>query len=312
MMKKTQTEGFMRTVMLFIDGLGLAPAGDDNPLSTVHTPHINKLLSGHHLTTEALGYHNTKATLLSLDANLGLPGLPQSATGQTTLFTGINAAKAVGCHISGFPTEPLRNIIAAEGMLKRITAKGYRATFLNSYRPQFFTLTPEDVEYFSASTLLNMYAGLPFRTFDQMANGHAVYSDITNQVLIEAGFAVASVTPEKAAKILTRISHEYDFLLFEHFQTDVVGHKSDTAKIAETVQNLDRFLGAITLNLDFDNTLLILTSDHGNLEDNSVSTHTNNPVPLLMVGAGRDKLPKLQDLTDVVPLILAGLDNKGV
>jgi hypothetical protein len=38
-----------------------------------------------------------------LDASLCVPGLPQSATGQAALLTGLNAPELMGRHIEGFP-----------------------------------------------------------------------------------------------------------------------------------------------------------------------------------------------------------------
>ncbi len=294
----------MRVLFLFIDGLGLAPAGDNNPLTTTATPHLCRLLDGRPLTIDAAGHHDSLATLLPLDATLGIPGCPQSATGQTTLFTGVNAALAVGRHINGFPNQELRKILAAEGMLMKITSAGYTATFVNSYRPEFFAIEEPEKGSFSASTMLNLYAGLPFRNFEDMAKGEAVYFDITNKVLPTLGHDVPPVSEETAGEIVAAVSAKFDFTFFEHFLTDIVGHKRNPQKAAETVTTLDCFIGSLVKNLDLSQTQLVLTSDHGNLEDLSSRTHTRNPVPLLLVGAGRDNLPTPKDLTDVLPLLM--------
>jgi len=53
--------------------------------------------------------------------------------------------------------------------------------------------------------------------------------------------------------------------------------------------------------------LLLITSDHGNLEDLSTHHHTLNPAPALLVGAPemrRSFTQGLKDLTDVAPAIL--------
>ena len=64
-----------------------------------------------------------------IDAALGIEGLPQSATGQTALFTGVNALQLVGMHISAFPTQDLRDTIAEHSFLKRAHEAGYHVTF---------------------------------------------------------------------------------------------------------------------------------------------------------------------------------------
>jgi hypothetical protein len=299
----------MKVVFIFVDGMGLAPAGPDNPLSTTPTPHLNRNLDGRSLTLEAAGYRGRRASLFAVDTTLGVPGCPQSATGQTTLFTGVNAAKAAGRHINGYPNQLLRNILAREGMLKKMVSAGYSATFLNTYRPEFFVIKNMKEGGFSASTMLNLYAGLPFRTFDDMAAGKAVYFDITNQVLPSLGHHVPPVSPETAGERLAGVAAEYDFLLFEHFLTDIIGHRRNREQAAEVVEILDRFLGSVLANLDLSSTLLLLTSDHGNLEDLSSRTHTRNPVPLLLAGAGHAGISPPPDLTGIMPLVMDALSS---
>ena len=51
--------------------------------------------------------------------------------------------------------------------------------------------------------------------------------------------------------------------------------------------------------------LLVLCSDHGNIEDLSTHTHTRNPVPLVALGPGADEvLQAAEDIADVTPAIL--------
>ena len=93
----------MSIIFLFIDGVGLAPPGKNNPFSVVATPCLSSLLDGKTLTLDAADRTYDRSSLLSLDATLGVKGLPQSATGQATLFTGVNAARLLGFHLRGFP-----------------------------------------------------------------------------------------------------------------------------------------------------------------------------------------------------------------
>jgi phosphopentomutase len=58
--------------------------------------------------------------------------------------------------------------------------------------------------------------------------------------------------------------------------------------------------------------LIVMTSDHGNLEDLQVRGHTRNPVPALVIGphpARREFLDGLNDLTDFAPAILRALER---
>ena len=82
--------------VLFVDGVGLPP----EPLAEsiyAGLPALNRLLS--------------PPCCVPLDACLGVPGIPQSATGQTAIFTGVNAAARLGRHSEGFPGPELRAII---------------------------------------------------------------------------------------------------------------------------------------------------------------------------------------------------------
>lgn len=298
----------MRVILFFIDGLGLGPAGPDNPLTT-EMPYLRRLLGGHPLTINALGRIYPQATLLALDTTLGVPGLPQSATGQTTLFTGINAPAAVGQHIRGFPTEPLRRLLDTGGLLKKIKEAGKKPVFLNSFRPHFFTDIAAGKRFYSATTLMNYYAGLPFMSFEDMAAGRSVHSDVTSEVLRAEGYNVPYVPPERAGEIMACVSAQHDFVLFEYFLTDMVAHKRNHEKIRYCLSVIDSFLASTLAYLDTTETLLIVTSDHGNLEDLSTGNHTENPVPLLLIGAGRQPAPAMTDLTDVAPLILRALSE---
>jgi bisphosphoglycerate-independent phosphoglycerate mutase (AlkP superfamily) len=53
--------------------------------------------------------------------------------------------------------------------------------------------------------------------------------------------------------------------------------------------------------LDPARTLLVVCSDHGNLEDLSVKTHTRNAVPLVANGAGAGMLAGARSIQDVTP-----------
>jgi bisphosphoglycerate-independent phosphoglycerate mutase (AlkP superfamily) len=97
--------------------------------------------------------------------------------------------------------------------------------------------------------------------------------------------------------------------LFEFFETDLAGHGRVADPIG-VVERLDRFLGGLLAGTDLAETLVVLTSDHGNLEDERTGGHTLNPVPGLLVGAERGTMAaRLRDLTDVVPATLDVLGN---
>jgi bisphosphoglycerate-independent phosphoglycerate mutase (AlkP superfamily) len=92
--------------------------------------------------------------------------------------------------------------------------------------------------------------------------------------------------------------------MYEYFLTDLAGHAQDMANAVEVLGNLDAFLDALLCRVDFSRNLVILTSDHGNLEDLSVRTHTVNPVPTLLWGDGAAEVAdEIRDLSDIAPAI---------
>ncbi len=303
----------MSIILFFVDGVGLGERNENNPFFTGATPFISSLLAGGKMTKEAAGKDYKEASLLALDAGLGLAGLPQSATGQTALFTGINGAKFLGYHLNGLPNRILRNVLAEHGVFLQLQKKQLRGTFANAYRPDFFEELKGGLEgYYSCSTLITYYGGLPFRSLDDLRRGEAVYMDINNTVLRRLGFDLPLITPQEAGRILLKISSRYDLTLFEHFLTDIAGHNRDKSFAAETIATLDAFLGAAVQGLP-QGDLLLLTSDHGNLEDLSKKGHTTNPVPALVVGNERGRLVDLLSqkgsITAVTPALLEQLSG---
>ncbi|MFH1963910.1 MAG: hypothetical protein ABIJ42_00045, partial [Acidobacteriota bacterium] len=133
--KVTERKGVHRDriLFIFIDGLGIGSQDPEkNPLARFPAK-ILKSFSGSApvLLREGIS--------LSNDPGMGIPGLPQSATGQAALFTGINAAGAVGRHLSGFPTVALRDIVGEYSLLKRLKEAGKEVAFANTYTEAYLS-----------------------------------------------------------------------------------------------------------------------------------------------------------------------------
>ena len=301
----------MSIIWIFVDGVGLGERNENNPFFTGATPFISSLLAGEKMTKEAAGKDYEKASLLALDAGLGLPGLPQSATGQTALFTGINGAKLLGYHLHGFPNKILRKVLKEHGIFLQLQNKFLQGAFANAYRPDFFDELKRGLDgNYSCSTLITYYGGSPFRSLEDVRAGEAVYMDITNTVLRRLGFDLPQITPQEAANRLLKIAGRFDLTLFEHFLTDIAGHNRDKYFAAETITTLDNFLEAVVQGLPSGD-LLLMTSDHGNLENLTKKGHTTNPVPALVVGEKRgllvDLLAQEGSITGVTPALLKQL-----
>lgn len=299
----------MRKVLLiFIDGLGLGDAAPTiNPLVRFDSPFFRELF-GQPLTGRIGSYISDQVCLVPTDATLGVRGLPQSATGQTALFTGINAPQAVGRHILGFPGPELAKIIAGHGIMLELVEQGYSATSANMYTPNYLELVAQRKRRHSVTTLTTLGAGQKLRSLAEMASGQAVYQDITNESLLLYGVdSVPLVSPRAAGQRLAAVAQNHNFTMFEYFQTDRLGHKKDWAEAEKIVAVLDEFIAAVH-QATTDEMLVIVTSDHGNFEDFSVKTHTFNPVPTITWGADcRKAAAGVKDLTDIKPAITAFL-----
>ena len=286
-------------LFLFLDGVGLGPAGPDNPLSTLRLPHLTALAGG--AWTDALPQTATDARVVrALDATLGVDGLPQSGTGQAALFTGHNAAAIHGAHYGPTPPTLVRDTVREHSVFARLRADGIaELAFANAYPDRFFE-TVEPRGRWTCTTLAARAAGVPLRRATDLLAGRALAADLTGatwQRLFTPHLRV--VSPADAGRRLAQIARRHRFTLFEFFLTDKAGHSRDPERAAAVLRALDAFVGGLTAALG--DRLLVVTSDHGNLEDLSTKSHTRNPVPLLAVGPGARAFAEATSLLDVTP-----------
>ncbi len=280
-----------RTLFVLVDGLGLGSSDPAvNPIHGGACPALEALLERH---------------AVPIDAAMGVPGIPQSATGQTALMTGVNAAQAVGRHVEGFPGPALRALIREHNLYDRLAALGLRATFANAY----YTTDMAEVrarKIQSVTTVAALKAFDAVRDANAMLAGQAVYQDLTRESLRERGYDGPLVTPEQSAADLLRIALDNDFTLFEYFQTDRVGHKGGPADVRRVLAMFDAFLREAVRFAEKPGCLFVLTSDHGNIEDAGSRLHSANPVPFVAIGEGADFLKaRVRSVTDVTPALVA-------
>ncbi|HWR06102.1 metalloenzyme [Sporomusa sp.] len=298
----------MRVLLLFIDGFGLGSNNPEiNPIVRFGLPTFNQLF-GQPMTYDIGSILTPERCIIPIDATLGVPGLPQSATGQAAILTGLNTAKIMGSHMQAFPGPQLANIITETNIMKKLTAIGLPATSANMYTPNYFELVAKRKRRHSAITLAALSTGLPLRSLPEMEINEAVYQDITNATLPDFGIGHLPVlSPRQAACNLVNISRKYSFSIFEYFQTDRAGHKQDWQHAENILGILDEFIDTVYKQLPAD-TLMIITSDHGNFEDMGVKTHTLNKVPLIALGYQAQKtVGAITDLTGIVPALVAVL-----
>jgi hypothetical protein len=285
-------------LLFFIDGLGIGKRGPFNPLDNL--PGAAPLAVFQDETPETF----LDSVVVPTDPRLGIEGRPQSASGQTTILTGVNAPAAVGYHKQGFPNQALLEIIANHSVFRQLVDAGVQpVTFANAYTSRFFNERPRWV---SATTAAVEAAGLRFRTIDDVKNDNAIFMDYTNRFLIELGLDVTERSEAEAATVLARIAAENRFTLYEYFITDKVGHAQDMDKARTVLTSLALFIRELLIKLDLERTTVILTSDHGNIEDLSIRNHTLHAVPTIIWGAQREQVAaRIQTLADITPAIVA-------
>ena len=145
----------MKILFVFIDGLGIGVKNVlYNPLTVANIPVLDNLLAG------------KTGTVVAADACLGIKGIPQSATGQTALFTGINAARMMGRHISGFPGPTLRKLLAEKNILLRLKKLGRKVAFANAYTEDYVEKVRAGKAKGSVTTVSLLTAKIPFRFID--------------------------------------------------------------------------------------------------------------------------------------------------
>jgi hypothetical protein len=296
---------YHRLLLLFVDGIGLAPGESDNPFATEASPEIERLLGGP-LTAEQVAERGDRI-LVALDACLGVAGLPQSATGQATLFTGVNAARWMGRHVTGLPGPKLRDLVEARGLLRRLVSSSRRATFANAYSQEYLGKLSNGGARPSVTTCVAQAAGVRLRTWDDLEVGRAVTWDIVGDYYgVKADSSVRKVEPRVAGKRLAAVAGDHDLTIYETFLPDLAGHGRVAMDSAEIVLRLDELLGGI-LGAEVSNLTVVLTSDHGNFESRAAPSHTRNPVPLLVVGPAATRFRGMTSLTEVAPRVLETL-----
>ncbi|MCI0340887.1 MAG: hypothetical protein L0216_06990 [Planctomycetales bacterium] len=286
-----------RVVFVLVDGLGVGiPDPGRNPAARPDLPILSQVAGGHGDGTLPYG-----GRLAPADAGLGVPGIPQSATGQTTLLTGLNGAKLAGRHRLGLPDRGLREALAEHSILRAATEAGRKAAFLNAFGPAFFRFPRQGRRRWIASTTTaTIAAGLPLMTVADLAAGQAVSHDFTNEHLRREGCDLPLHEPEEAGVLLAHAAEPFEFSLYEHFLTDRAGHAGDPALASAVLGNLEGFLRGLLHALDLTSTLLVLASDHGNVEDLSTRGHTANPAAVALWGPGAAALAAtVKDLQDV-------------
>jgi 2,3-bisphosphoglycerate-independent phosphoglycerate mutase len=122
--------------------------------------------------------------------------------------------------------------------------------------------------------------------------------------------------PEVTDQLIAAIDAErFDVIVCNLANPDMVGHTGNIAAAVAAVEAVDHALGRIEAAVLHAGGALLVTADHGNLEDmfddisgQPSTQHTTNPVPLVVLGVGELTLREGGSLRDVAPTLLELLD----
>ena len=305
----------MNILFLFLDGVGLGSDDPDiNPFTRADMPNLRALLGGNPLTASTAPLETERATLVPLDANLGVDGLPQSATGQAVLLTGINIPKEIGYHYGPKPNPEVAAYLKnGKTLFSWLRANGKTAALLNAYPSRYFHGINSGKRLYSSVPLALTNAGFPLFTKDDMYAGRALSADFTGEGWRSfLGFTdVPILTSNSAGRKTAELAAQYDFSFFEYWASDYAGHKQNMPAACTLLESFDGVLGGLLEAWDEAHGLILLTSDHGNLEDLSTRRHTDAKVPGLVIGsksARDDFVQRLTDLTGIAPAIKKALN----
>lgn len=304
-------------LFFFLDGVGLGKEEPQiNPFAKAQMPNLERLL-GEKLLADAAPIDNDFATLVALDANLGVSGLPQSATGQAALLTGLNVSAALGYHYGPKPNPAVAEYLQNGNLFSRLRDAGKKTSFLNAYPPGYFQAIQSGHRLYSAIPLAATGAGLPLLSVEDLKAGKALSADFTAQGWRERlGISDApEISAATAGKRMAELSRESDFSFFEYWLSDYAGHHQDMNGAISLLETLDHVIGGLVDEWKNTQGLILLTSDHGNLEELNIRRHTANPVPALLIGpralrrlfldaAQQAAQGRTLDLTCIAPAVL--------
>ncbi|MCK4836874.1 MAG: hypothetical protein KAT17_09560 [Candidatus Aminicenantes bacterium] len=305
-----------RMIFIFLDGVGIGKPSPSNPFFVSNSEYLP-------LYTGNPGWPD-RTPVKPIDPLFGIKGLPQSATGQTTLYTGQIIPRLLNKHQGTYPNKLMRKIIKQYNILALLKKNRFRVSFINAYPvfAPFFTSNHVNIHHdgqirFSkqfpefykkrisvTSCMMILSQQKPFDEKD-VESEKSIFQDYSNLTLKERGLHLPEFSPEKAAEIIFNKSREFDFILYEYFQTDIFGHRKPIRECINLVENLNRLIRTLVASLDKKTDTLLITSDHGNLEDCSIRTHTLNPVPLILWGNNLEKMRnQINTIADISPAIL--------
>lgn len=294
----------MHILLLFLDGIGL---GDDdptiNPFAAANLPTLTKLTNGQRWLRDIGRQESARSIFIPTDPRLGVPGRPQSATGQAAILTGLNVPQLIGEHYGPKPNPAIRSLLAEDNFFKQVIAHGKKAALLDAYPPVWHHDHNRGKSLRSSYQQAAYEAGQQLFDLEALKQGKALTPEWTGDAwrsYLKLNDSPV-YTPYEAGQKLVQLSREYDFAMHSHWMTDMVGHRGPLERGVELLETFDGVMAGLLDAWDDDEGLVIITSDHGNLEDLGTRNHTENDVPTLIIG--REKQAFAEDFSSLIDIV---------
>ena len=295
----------MRILTLFLDGIGLGEDDpESNPFAIADTP-IMRSLAGDNRWLATTGFQRTKRSVfIPTDPRLGVAGRPQSGTGQASLLTGLNLPRLAGRHYGPKPDAKTRQIIGEHSYFKRLTQRGNSARHLTAYPAGLLADFARGKTLRSSVQQAAFESGAPHFSLDDVIARRALTAEWTTEswrhhLKLDN---LPDYSHRDAGRLLVQLSRSYDFAFHSHWLTDRIGHRGTLERGVEILERFDQVLLGLLDEFRNDEGLIVITSDHGNMEDLSTRRHTLNDVPTVVIGARSPEFAAgYRSLTDFVP-----------
>ncbi len=301
-------------LFLFIDGVGLGR--DDptiNPFSVAELPTLRRFTGGASWfdTTPTVITH--ESAFVPTDPRLGVPGRPQSGSSQAAILTGENVPQRIGEHYGPKPNEAIRQLLTEDNLFIRVRRAGLPTALVDAYPERLLQSISRGKTLPSSIQFAAIASGQSLFTADDLRAGRALTAEWTGEEWrSHLKYSDTPIyTPFEAGQRLVAMSREYAFTFHSHWITDYIGHRGTLEEGAAMLMRLDGVIAGICAAWEPDEGLVILTSDHGNMEHIGDRRHTENDVPTLILGRDAATFADgLRTLMDFAPRIEAYLGIK--
>ena len=301
----------MRVLFIFLDGIGVGTHDPTvNPFAAAYLPALTALTNGKRWTHGIGEQVSGRALFKPIDPRMGVPGKPQSGTGQAAIITGKNVPALIGEHYGPKPNAATRKIVAQGTIFDEVTSAGKRAGLVSAFPPRLHAEIERGKRLPTPYQQAVLQRGSPLPGVDDFRAGRAVSEDWTGAAWREhLGFDDTPLcTPHEAGRKLAEIAQEYAFAFVSHWMTDIVGHRGDVPQGVTLLEQFDGVMAGLLSAWDDRAGLIVVTSDHGNMEALDTRQHTENVVPLLVIGEARERFASgIRTLADIVPALRRAL-----